>query len=155
MRYSFVADHFQYLAIVALIVPVAVIAEHFLHRAAFVLLIPLAILSFRQCLNYHDERTLWADTISKNYHSWMTHVSLGQQLEATDPTAAEREFKIAVAVEPSEADAWWRLGEFEGLHNHLDQAELCFRRALADDPNHPGAIIGLRTVLRQENKITP
>jgi hypothetical protein len=155
MRYSFVADHFQYLAIVALIVPAAVIAVHFFGRAAFVLVIPLAILSFRQCLIYQDERTLWADTVSKNYTSWMTHVSLGQQLEAADPAAAEREFKIAVAVEPSEADAWWRLGEFEGLHNHLAEAELCFRQALQDDPNHPGAIVGLRTVLSQEHKIEP
>ena len=57
MRYSFVADHFQYLAGIGIIVPGAVGAAWILGQCAdlaWVIPAILGLLTFRQCQMYHD-----------------------------------------------------------------------------------------------------
>ncbi len=83
LRYSFVADHYQYYAIVgaiALIVP-AVLA--FLRRyeaalpGAVVLIAGCGVLTFLQATPYRTSFTLWRDTLRKNPGAWLAHHNLG------------------------------------------------------------------------------
>lgn len=87
-RYSWVADHFQYLAsigpIAAIIAWAAMTARrvHPLASAAPAvgLLATFAALTYAQCDIYRDQETLWTDTIRKNPSGWMAHENLGGYL---------------------------------------------------------------------------
>lgn len=90
-RYSFVADHFQYLASLGILIPAAFLLTMLQERAteskraaagAFpvLLLIVLGVLSWRQAATYADAETLYRDVLAKNPDSWMTHNGLGNVL---------------------------------------------------------------------------
>ena len=91
MRYSFVADHFQYLASIGLIALGVGAGAHLIrewaperarvaHALGAILVLVLATLTWRQCHVYADHETLWRDTIKKNPASWMGHTNLGALL---------------------------------------------------------------------------
>lgn len=88
MLFSWVADHFQYLASAFLIVPAVAAAERGLRRIggrsrslggllAIVLLTTLGALTWSQAHVYRDAETLWRDTIRKNPQAWIGHTNLG------------------------------------------------------------------------------
>src|SRR5207248_3325875 len=91
MRYSFVADHFQYLASIGILTLIASAAWIALKRlrcaqwmapAAGMALLVLGFLSVRQCQVYFNLETLWRDTIAKNPDGEMAHTNLGLLLQA-------------------------------------------------------------------------
>jgi len=89
-RYSFVADHFQYHAGVALFAMIAASAALALPAlagrpplaalAALPVLVLLGCLTWAQCHVYRDSVTLWNDTLSKNPTAWIAHENLGNWL---------------------------------------------------------------------------
>jgi tetratricopeptide (TPR) repeat protein len=101
-RYSFVADHFQYLASLGVIVFVAAAVATLLARIpqlqrrltaslCFVLLATLATLSWQQAGTYANSIVLNHATIDRNPDSWIAHTNLaialsdqGEQQEALD-----------------------------------------------------------------------
>jgi hypothetical protein len=94
MRYSFVADHFQYTAGIAIIVLAsAAIVRAVPQRVLIPLLgIPLAILTWRQTHAYAGEDSLWRDVIAKNPTSWLALENLGVELTyKPNPTRAQLE----------------------------------------------------------------
>lgn len=94
MRYSFVADHFQYLASAALIAPIAYLLCRYVGKASLVALVPLLAITAARTPVYKDVETLWRDTLKRNPGSWMAHVNLGHALMARaerGDTAALRE----------------------------------------------------------------
>jgi Flp pilus assembly protein TadD len=86
-RYSFVADHFQYLAsigVIALAAASLVLAARsrangrILERALYVLVgVPLAVLSWRQSHQYVDAEVLYQTTLARNPECWLAHNNLG------------------------------------------------------------------------------
>ncbi|HEV2294656.1 MAG TPA: tetratricopeptide repeat protein [Tepidisphaeraceae bacterium] len=162
MRYSFVADHFQYHAspaLIALIVGSIVAAYRRLSRqradktataaplagdvgeqsptpyvTSAVVLLLLAVLTWRQSFVYADAVTLWRDTVEKNPRAWMAHHNLG--VELTDLAQAYQ----ALPDEQSKENAKDLLNEAVG---HL-------REAVRLRPTHDVAIMHLgRAVLAQ------
>ncbi len=93
-RFSFVADHFQYLASIGVLTLLTGITGRFwpaseqwtrsaaLACAALVLL-ALAFQSNRQSLIYADAEALWRATIARNPDSWLAHNNLANQLART------------------------------------------------------------------------
>lgn len=89
-RYSFVADHYQYLATVGPFAFIGALAgfaarrlgggRHALVNVAIsgALLMPLAFKTWQQCAIYNDEETLWRATLAANASSWMAHNNLGK-----------------------------------------------------------------------------
>jgi tetratricopeptide (TPR) repeat protein len=96
MRFSFVADHFQYLAslgpIILLVSLGARIARSQLSRLAIVpIAVLLAVLTWNQCGIYENPKRLWIDTLKKNPGAWMAQGNLA--------TILFREGKLDEAIE--------------------------------------------------------
>jgi len=89
MYFSFVADHFQYIASIG---PLTLFASTLttglskrilLKRCIiFCLLTMLGVLTWNQCKIYKNEETLWRDTIKKTPSSWIAYINLGKTLRA-------------------------------------------------------------------------
>src|SRR5881397_1241595 len=85
-RYTFVADHYQYLASIGPIAlasaGVATLAaafkesRHFILGAGVCILVALAMLTWRQSTMYADIEALWRTTIARNPDCWMANNNL-------------------------------------------------------------------------------
>lgn len=161
MRFSFVADHFQYHASVGLIALGAEGARRLVgaletrglaaHRAGFLvalLLATLSALTIWQCRIYRDLETLWRDTLEKNPGCWMAHNNLGHLLATRgDLVEAEEHYRKALASKPDYEEALNNLGQALFLRGQIEEAIVYFRRALEREPNHPQALGNLGAAL--------
>ncbi len=142
-RYSFVADHFQYLACAA---PIAFAAAN-LDRAfgpskkqlkffaGAVLLLVLCALSRRQSGMYVDGETLYRTIILKNPRCCMAHHNLGVLLTETGrPDEAISHYRTSVEIQPDYAESWNNLGKELLQTGQTGEAETCLRKALAVNP---------------------
>jgi tetratricopeptide (TPR) repeat protein len=116
-RYSYVADHFQYLALLGIIVPVASWLTVLARRIsivpapiasvglAAVLSASLGAATFRQSANYRDYETLFRAALARNPGSAFLHNNLGVILMSTNREAESvPEFREAVRLTPGEPD---------------------------------------------------
>ncbi len=119
-RYSFVADHFQYLASLGIIVPLCVLAAIAVRRltpalhtiAPVALITVLGILSWRQTPMYSDSETLYRETLARNPDSFLAHNNLGFTL-VTMPghlPDAIAEYEEALRIAPNYPEAHFNLG---------------------------------------------
>jgi len=116
-RYSYVADHFQYLACLGIIVPVTSALTLAAGRMAagkggkialpIVLAAVLGILTFRQSAMYQDSETLYRETLARNPDSWLAHNNLGLILFARPGRLPEAiaEYEAALRSNPGYAEA--------------------------------------------------
>jgi tetratricopeptide (TPR) repeat protein len=171
-RYSFVADHFQYHASVALIALAAAgamlvfsrltsRARNFAQAGTGALLIILAAVTWSQSLIYHDLETLYRDTIAKNAKAWMAYSNLAVLLIAEDrceeaiPLAREalriddsrprEHYNYATAVLDAGLQRGFQPGELADAVAH-------FRVALRLDPNSALAYVGLGKALAKAER---
>ena len=112
-RYSFVADHFQYLASIPIIAlfsaGMATLARRWRLNgglaggaALLALAAPLGVLTWAQSHQYVDAATLYRVTISANPSCWLAHNNLGillQRLGRLNEAAAE--YEAAMRIEPN------------------------------------------------------
>src|SRR5262249_19675384 len=89
-RYTFVADHYQYLACIG---PIALVSAglgkltdsvkygpRFLCALGILILSTLGLLTWRQSASYRDSETVWRTTIDRNSDCWMAETNLGSEL---------------------------------------------------------------------------
>jgi protein O-mannosyl-transferase len=117
MRYSLVADHYQHIAITGVVGLVAAgwsgcaVAQAGrwkvgLQIVAAVVIGILACLTWRQCENYRDPKTLYMATLEKNPDAWIAHTNLGVILlgEGRLQEAIDH-YNTALRLKPDLADA--------------------------------------------------
>jgi tetratricopeptide (TPR) repeat protein len=120
-RYSYVADHYQYLACVGLIALAvaggAVVVKRFkfprqVQAAAVALLLGVfSVATWQRCVAFHDPESLWHDTIAKNPASWMAYNNLGFYLFGKDRTdEAIVNYRKAISLKADHAEAHYNLG---------------------------------------------
>jgi protein O-mannosyl-transferase len=148
-QYSFVADHFQYLASIGPIVLAAggiTVAlgiwgrkEPFLKLVlGGALLLTLSVLTWRQCGMYADLETLWRMTIVRNPNCWMAHNNLGLTLKAQGNwDEAIQHYERALQLKPDNADVLNNLGVALATQGKLDEATIYFQKALQSHPDDP------------------
>ncbi|HTT58235.1 MAG TPA: tetratricopeptide repeat protein [Opitutaceae bacterium] len=147
--FSYVADHFQYLSAIGIIVPAAAgltLATAALRSsgapgaaraapwAAVLLVAGLGVLTWRQCGIYRDARTLYTDTLRRNPDCALAHNGIGEILLRDPSRLAEAiaHFRTSIRLSPHDALA----------HNNLGTA-------LARNPRElPEAIAEYETALR-------
>jgi len=149
--YTYVADHYQYMASIGPIVLLSAGATHWLRdrtslerrglaSVAALVLIVLALLVWNQSRVYESEETLWRDTIAKNPASWMAQTNLGRYMlrEGRFEEAAE-EYGRVFALRPNARRAHvGRAGALMKLGRE-SEAEEHFKKALALRPDQYGA----------------
>jgi len=120
--YSYVADHYQYVASIGPIalfsagmVTLAGSSQKFrnaLHASAALILLLLAFLTWNQCHIYRDGTTIWIDTLEKNPRSLMANFNLANQLmrDGRFKTSLEL-YNNAVALDPTFAEARCNRGD--------------------------------------------
>src|SRR5439155_5775689 len=125
MRYSFVADHFQYLASLPLIALAAAGATR-LPRPQVIgagVLLALGTLAWRQALVYRDAETIWRDTLAKDPDSSMAHINLGMLLsDGGRVPEAMVHFREALRIDPEDGEARNDLGNALASEGKLDDA---------------------------------
>jgi tetratricopeptide (TPR) repeat protein len=147
MRFSFVADHFQYHASIGLIVLIAAglarIAVKVAGRAGFaaicaIVLAPLGLLTWKQAHLYADALTLWRDTADKNPGSWMVWTNLGNTLvQRKQLDEAIPYYLRAVQLAPWERETHWNAGTAYMRLGDVNRAEDEYRESVRLDPAFP------------------
>ncbi len=146
-RYSYVADHFQYLASLAVIVPGIALLVWAVERtsatkavtiaSSVLLILLLGVLTWRQSRMYRDEETLYRTTLLRNPGSWPAHYNLGVLLAAQPETHTEaiREFEATLRIKPDYAAAHHDLAVVLAKTPGRTQDAIAeYKVALQDDP---------------------
>lgn len=164
-RFSFVADHFQYLAGIGPMVLTAagihIAFKRFAGRRAIwqtgvcvVLLAALGVLTWRQCRMYSDVETLWQTTIARNPGSWMARNNLGYVFLATGRVDdAISQFNASLAIKPDYEMAHNNLASALLQKGQLDEAMAETLKALAIQPNYPEAHNNLGVAFFKKNRV--
>jgi len=144
MRYSFVADHFQYHASLGLLALGAGLGAHHVRdgrvRAALGTLVLLVLggLTWRQGHVYRDLHTLWSDTIAKNPGATMAHINLGMlHYQEGRPERAVAEYEAALRIDPADAEARDDLGIALAAAGRTEEALAEFAESLRLAPDDP------------------
>jgi tetratricopeptide (TPR) repeat protein len=159
LRYSFVADHYQYMAIIGMIALVAAVgyyaairlgtgAAEFAKVVSVILVVVLSSLSWRQSGIYKDTETLWHDTLKKNPNAWLAHNNLGTMLTAQGKLIeATYHYQQAVSARPDFAEAQFNLGNALKSQGKYEEALFHLKEALqlgpesADVHNDAGVVL--------------
>ncbi len=145
--YSYVADHFQYLASLGILVPLAygltMLSERVPERAVWgVVLVTLGVLTWRQSSQYRDAVTLYEATLARNPESWMAHTNLGTELALIPGRLPEAiaHFEEALRINPDAARAHYDLGlNISKTPGRMPEAIAHYETALRIKPDFPEA----------------
>jgi len=80
---------------------------------------------------------LYADLVALAPADADRRYDFGCMLARIDPNGAEREFREAIRLDPTHADAFNNLGSLLVAAGRFDEATAAFRSCLAIDPEHP------------------
>lgn len=156
-RYSFVADHFQYLASIGPIVlfstAVCGMGRSWLAAAiqaigVIAALFSLSLLSSRQSQLYADSKTLWQSVLARNPKSYLARNNLGAMLLLENkPEEAIEQFKIANEHTRANAVAMSNIGQCLAAMGRHDEALQWHQKAIKANPYYPGAYYNLANLL--------
>src|SRR6476619_1147037 len=163
-RYTFVADHYQYLACIG---PIALASAGIISlsdkfsqygavivSAALLIVASLGTLTWRQSAAYADIETLWRTTLARNPECWMAHTNLGlfllQKGKIDDGIA---HYRLALQMQPDSWDAEYNLGTALLGKGQVDEAILHCEKAVRMRPTDPDAQVSLGNALFQNGRI--
>ena len=158
-RYSFVADHYQYLAAIGPIVLVASLADKavdlirgnlkfFKPILAVMLLSTLAALTWKQSGMYRDAQTLYRTTIASNGASWMAHNNLGLFLSTEGRNdEAIMQYRKAFELNADYAEPHNNLALLLADMGRPEEALVQYQRALEINPDYGGAHFNVAILL--------
>lgn len=160
-RYSFVADHYQYLASLGPIVLAAACGTVLVRKITFiairprsgaamggVLLIVLGALTWRQSGLYRDEETLWRATAARTPACFVAHSNLGNlYLQQGRIEESIRASEKALELRPHFTDAIVNLGSALRQQGRTGEAIVLFQKALALQPGFAAAHYNLGLAL--------
>jgi len=164
MRYSFVADHFQYLASLG---PIALAAAGVAtgaqrlgvpgRRAAWLgaalLLASLGTLTARRIPVYQGLEPLWLDTLSQNPGAYLAHYNLANLLRKRgEADAAIEHYAAALEAAPDLAMAHNNLASLLVERGQIERAIEHYRRALEIQPDYALAHRNLAVLLLDRNQ---
>ena len=160
MIYSYVADRFQYLASIGMILLAAGILDRFINKSreikvlvSVLLFLSLGFLTWRQCGFYKNSETLFRHTARKNPGAWVAFNNIGDiYFKRGEVEQAEKLFKKALKIKPDYPEALTNLGAVLARHGKLDQALELYQEALDIRPNYPEALNNMGATLGRQGR---
>jgi tetratricopeptide (TPR) repeat protein len=158
--FSFVADHFQYMASIAIMTLFAAAATQVarslkaplvLQAAALVVGSLLALLTWNQSRHYVNAETLYRSTIERNPAAWLAHNNLGSLLLGGSDAQVEdamAHLQEALRLKPDYAGAWMNLGTALRTLGRYRESLAAYEKAVTLNPNIPQAHANLGLTLR-------
>ncbi len=158
-RYSWVADHYQYLAclgpIALFAAGVDILSQHYkrvvnwtIAIGGAALLYSLGMLTWKQGAIYADEETLWRATLAVNPNSWLAHNSLGIRYGQSGRRDEEiAEYEKAVTLDPDYAEAHNNLGNALAREGRAEEAVSEWDKAITLHPRMAGVRGNIATLL--------
>ena len=157
-RYTFVADHYQYLACIG---PIALVSAglvkltestrlgpRFLASSSILILGAMGILTWRQSTSYRDIETLWRTTIDRNPDCWMAEHNLaGHLLEKRDFEGAIAHFEKAVQLKFDNPESHYGMADALRRKGDIERAMSEARISLDLRPNDPDTHVVLGMAL--------
>src|SRR6266513_1879113 len=163
-RYTFVADHYQYLACIGPIAlasaGVVTLSDRFTHYRAVIVSAALLVvagfgtLTWRQAATYSDIETLWRTTLARNPECWMAHTNIGIVfLQQGKIDYAIAHYRLALQMQADSWDAEYNLGTALVAKGQVDEAILHCERAVGIRPTDPDAQVSLGDALLRKGRI--
>lgn len=164
-RYSFVADHYQYLATIgplALAAAGLTLCGKFLGRQRAilqpvllaVLLASLGVLTWQQCKMYLNSDALWQATIARNPQSWMAYNNIAISLLQKGKTdEAIAHYNKALELDPNYGEGHYNLANALLRLGRTEEAVAHYEKALEIYPNNISARYNLASVLVQSGRV--
>jgi protein O-mannosyl-transferase len=163
-RYTFVADHYQYLACVG---PIALVSagvatlakplktsRPLILSGAWCAVAVLAVLTWRQSAMYGDIEALWRTTLARNPGCWMAHNNLGIVLfQKGETDEAIAHYQATLEMQPDFWDADYNLGNALLQKGEVNEAIVYCNRAVEGEPNDPDAQVSLGDALSQKGQL--
>jgi len=164
MKFSLVADHWQYFAIIG---PIALVAaaiakgyerlgphpRRALAAVVSTMLLGLAGLTWRQSELYRDSGTFWRAALATDADAWGAHNNLGGFLvEQGQSDEAIAHFRRAVELRPEFAKAQYNLGAALREKGQVDEAIIHLQRAVDIQPHYVEARNSLARALGQKGE---
>lgn len=153
-RFSFVGDHFQYLACLgplALATAAACVVVRSPRMRAVATVIGLsgvAILTWRYSQVFQSDETLWRDTLKKNPNAWLAHSNLGAiLLRQKKDVDAEAECEAALRIKPDCYEAHYNRGLALASQGRSSEAMAEYRETLRLAPDSPPVLVSLAWLL--------
>ena len=156
-RYSFVGDHFQYLAsmgpLVLFAAGLAVASPRALPVAGGVAILAFATVTVMQCGDYRSRESLWRATLARNPGSAMVWDQLGSEVQrASRHREATDCFQRALKLNPRHPEALNHLGVEYLFAGRLDEAITELQRAVEARREFPEAHSNLGLALMQAGR---
>ena len=160
-RYSFVSDHFQYLASMGPLAlagagVVTAVEKVGIHRlvvqtaSTLVILSILGALTFHQSAKYHDVITLYQATLAQNPGCWMAEYNLGLALKNQGQLdQAIAHYRRAINIWPDYVEAHYNLGGAYIEKGEFDEALAEYRRAIEIHPTEADSHNNYGSALRE------
>jgi protein O-mannosyl-transferase len=159
-RYSYVADHFQYHASLAVLVGVTAVATRIIVArlgaapAAVLGGCVLVVLAFRasaQVLHYRDFDTLFERTLECNPRSALALANLGASANVRGESVLAKDLlERCVAIDPGNHEAWTNLGVLAHRGGDRAEARRLYERALSIRPAEASASNNLAVLLLED-----
>jgi protein O-mannosyl-transferase len=164
-RYSFVSDHFQYLASMG---PLALagagivftIDSFGIPRLAIqtattvTIILVLGALTFHQTAKYHDLVTLYQATLTQNPNCWMAEYNLGLALKNQGQLdEAITHYRRAISIWPDYVEAHYNLGGAYAEEGKIGEAVAEYRRAIEIRPDDADSHNNYGSALRQMKRL--
>jgi tetratricopeptide (TPR) repeat protein len=165
LRYSFVADHLQYLASMGPLAlagaGISILSNRFWAGSRWLktslaagLLLILALLSWQRAWAYESQERLWTDTLAKNPNCWMAENNLGNiDFRRGEVDEAIGHYHKALAISPIFPEIYDNLGVALSAKGQTADAMANFQKALELDPGLASAHDHLGNTLLQEGQV--
>jgi len=165
MRYSFVADHFQYHASIGLIALAAAWLRRLRAAGCVIILIILGAITWQQGYLYQNQLVLWTDVVQHNPKSWMAWGDLGDEYAAlsnrNDRPQTQRDQDRAQArqcyvelyqLAPDQPLAHLKWGIVKEYDGDLKAAQSEIERAIELAPSFTIAMNSMGMLLMRQNQ---
>src|SRR5437867_4562856 len=160
-RYTFVADHYQYLACIG---PIALVSGFVIKLSSslklgertlgILICVALGILTWQQSASYRDIETLWLTTIERNPDCWMAEHNLGGKLlEKRDLDGAITHFERAVRLRYDNPESHYGMADALRRKGDVDRAMTEARISLDLRPGDPETHVVLGMALMTTGQV--